>query len=73
VNIDDLRRRWTHRRDEWRRLGIQVDGGKLCEEILADIEALDASGETLLTLVEASAECGYSAEHLGRLLKSGAP
>jgi hypothetical protein len=71
VTLDDIRLRWAKRRDEWRRLGVYVDGGTLCDEILADLEALDASGETLLTLVDAAAESGYSADHLGRLVRDG--
>ena len=71
MTLAELRQRWTQRRDEWRRLGVQVDGAKLAEEILAELEQLDAAGEQLLTLVEAAAECGYSADHLGRLLRDG--
>jgi hypothetical protein len=33
--------------------------------------ALDASGGEVLSLVDAAAECGYSADHLGRLVRSG--
>jgi hypothetical protein len=71
VTLAELRQHWTHRRDEWRRLGVQVDGAKLADEILAELEQLDAAGEQLLTLVEASEESGYSANHLGRLVRSG--
>jgi hypothetical protein len=52
-------------------LGVHVDGAKLCEEILADLEQLDAAGEEALTLVEAAKESGYSADHLGRLVRAG--
>ena len=72
MTLAELRAAWTERRDEWRRLGVQVDGAKLCEELLRDLDELDASGETLLTLVEAEGESGYSADHLGRLVRSGA-
>ena len=71
-SLAELRRQWIQRRDEWRRLGVQVDGAKLAEEILAELEQLDASGEQLLTLVEAAVECGYSPDHLGRLVRDGA-
>jgi hypothetical protein len=72
VTLAELRQQWTHRRDEWRRLGVTVDGAKLAEEILADLEGLDASGDDALSLVDAATECGYSADHLGRLVRSGA-
>src|SRR3954453_23038027 len=72
MTLAELRLAWTERRDEWRRLGVSVDGAKLCEEVLADLGALDASGEQALSLVEAAAECGYSADPLGRLVRSGA-
>ena len=71
MTLAELRARWTDRRDEWRRLGVSVDGTKLCEEILGDLATLDAAGEEGLTLVEAARECGYSADHLGRLVRAG--
>jgi hypothetical protein len=71
VTLDELRRQWVQRRDEWRRLGVQLDGAKLAEEVIAELEQLDAAGEQLLTLVEAAEESGYSAEHLGRLVRDG--
>jgi len=71
VTLPELLDRWRIRRGEWRRLGVSVDGAKLCEEILADLEQLDAVGEQALSLVEAASECGYSADHLGRLVRSG--
>ena len=71
MTLAELRRQWIQRRDEWRRLGVHVDGARVAEEILADLEQLDASGEQLLTLVEAAAESGFSADHLGRLVRDG--
>ena len=32
--------RWRGRRDELARLGAHVDGAKLCDEVLADVEAM---------------------------------
>jgi hypothetical protein len=40
VTIDELRQHWALRRDEWTRLGIRVDGGKLAEEILLALDQL---------------------------------
>ena len=72
MTLAELRRRWLERRDEWRRLGVSVDGARVADEILADLTALDAAGEQALSLTEAARECGYSADHLGRLVRSGA-
>ncbi len=71
VKLPDLLDRWRVRRDEWRRLGVQCDGAKLCDEVLADLHQLDAAGEEALSLVEAAKECSYSADHLGRLVRNG--
>jgi hypothetical protein len=72
VTVEALRERWLTRRDELRRLGALVDGARLCDELLADLEtaASEAAAE-LLSLRQASAESGYSADHLGRLLRAG--
>jgi len=72
MTLSELLIRWRERRDDWRRLGVTVDGAKLCEEFLGDLESMDASGEEVLTLVDAALECGYSADHLGRLVREGA-
>ncbi len=53
--------RWRGRRDELARLGAHVDGAKLCDELLADVEAmLTSEDESLLGLHEAAARSGYS-------------
>lgn len=68
----DLLDRWTKRRDELRRLHAAVDGATLCEEVLADLDAIQrAEGDVVLTLVNAAMLSGYSAEHLARLLRTG--
>jgi len=71
MTLAELRNTWSQRRDEWRRLGVRVDGVRIAEEILSELESLDASGEQLLTLVEAAAESGYAADTLGRLVREG--
>lgn len=35
--------RWRARRDELAKLGAQVDGAKLCDEVVADFEAFTTS------------------------------
>lgn len=64
--------RWQARREEWQRLGAQVDGARLCEEVLADFESVLAQEDDVaLTLTEAAELSGYSPDHLGRLVRQG--
>jgi len=64
--------RWRGRRDELARLGAHVDGAKLCDEVLADVDALLTSeDEALLGLQDAAARSGYSSDHLRRLHRLG--
>ncbi len=64
--------RWRGRRDELARLGAHVDGAKLCDELLADVEAmLTSEDEALLGLHEAAVRSGYSRDHLRRLHRLG--
>ena len=68
----DFVTRWSARRDELARLGAQVDGAKLCDEVLADVDAmLSSEDEALLGLQEAAARSGYSSDHLRRLHRLG--
>lgn len=70
--LDALRRRWLARRDELRRLHALVDGATLCEELLGELDQLaDTAAAELLSLGQAAAESGYSADHLGRLIREG--
>jgi hypothetical protein len=67
-----FRERWLTRRDELRRLHALVDGATLCDELLAELDRLgDDAANELLSLQRAAAESGYSADHLGRLLRDG--
>lgn len=69
---DELRARWQSRRAEWKRLGAHVDGGAVADEILADLALLEeVEGEEVLSLAAASAESGYSREHLARMIRQG--
>ena len=68
----DFVTRWRARRDELARLGAQVDGAKLCDEVLADVDALLTSeDEALLGLQDAATRSGYSSDHLRRLHRLG--
>src|SRR3989454_2806795 len=72
MNREDFVRRWRARRDELARLGAHVEGAKLCDEVLADFEAVTtAEDEALLGLQDAAARSGYSSDHLRRLHRNG--
>jgi len=69
---DDFLARWSARRNEWARLGVHVDGAKVCDEVLADFQAVTTfEDEAVLDLEEASARSGYSKDHLRRLVRLG--
>lgn len=64
--------RWRAEGDRLRRIGALVDPGLLLGEILTEVEALLAAEEAeTLSLTRAARESGYSAGHLGRLVRDG--
>lgn len=64
--------KWIGEAEALRRLGAHVDGAKLIEAILTDMQAVGRAEATeALTLEEAARESGYTAEHLGKLLRVG--
>jgi hypothetical protein len=67
-----VRERWRIRRDELRRLHALADGATLCDELLVELDQLAAdTTNELLSLHKAATESGYSADHLGRLVREG--
>jgi hypothetical protein len=72
VTRHDFVTRWRARRDELARLGAQVDGAKLCDEVLSDVDALlTGEDEALVGLQDAATRSGYSSDHLRRLHRLG--
>jgi len=72
MTIAELRQAWTNRRDEWRKLGVQVDGARLAEEVLAELEQLAAAdAEELLTLTDAAREAQLHPDSIGRAIRQG--
>jgi hypothetical protein len=62
--------KWSAEAETLRRRAVLVDGAALLAEILADFQAVTGDdGDEALNLQQASRECGYSADHLGRLLR----
>lgn len=69
---DEVIARWQRRRDEWKRLGVHVDGAAVADDVLADLAALAASAlDEVLSLSAAARESGYSRDHLARLIRQG--
>lgn len=64
--------RWAGRREEWTRLGVQLDGAKLAAEVLADLTAIQsATDEELLSTAEAAETSDYHPDSLLRLMHAG--
>ncbi len=69
---DAFVQKWATEAAALRRRRALVDGAVLLEEVLADFAALSqADAEAVLTLHAAERESGYSADHLGRLVREG--
>jgi hypothetical protein len=65
VKRSELIARWRQRRDLYARVGALVDGARLVDEVLGDLDTLGhAEEERVLTLRAASKESGYSVGHL---------
>jgi hypothetical protein len=72
MTLVELEAKWRVRLEEWRRLGVSVNGEKLAEELLGDLEALERSAALgVLTLNEAHELGGYSVDHLQRMVATG--
>lgn len=69
---ESLRARLVGRRAELARLGALVQGDRLIDDILADLDGIEREerGESV-KLSEASRACGYTADHLRVLIRSG--
>ncbi len=67
---DEFVVRWRTRSEELARFGAQVDGARLCGEVLNDFELVcQGEDDAELTLDEAAEESGYSSDHLRRLVR----
>lgn len=68
----ELRDQWATRRTEYQRLGVYVDGAKVIEAFLTDLDAvMRDQADELLSLSRAAHLSGYSTGHLARLIRSG--
>ncbi|MGH7688845.1 MAG: hypothetical protein ACREN3_04495 [Gemmatimonadaceae bacterium] len=67
-----FRTRWTAKREAYAEAGALVDGVRLLDRVLADMEAVfSAEAAETLTLAEAAAETGYTRDHIARLIRTG--
>ena len=64
--------KWAAEGEVLGRRRAQVDGAGLRREVLADFaDVMEADAGDVLNLREAAEESGYSADHLGRLVREG--
>jgi hypothetical protein len=73
MSLRELITRWLERRADYERTGALVNGARIIEEFIGDLNvATKADAGRLLTLKAASQESGYSTDHLARLVRKGA-
>ena len=71
TSVEGLPANWRKQAKSLRRYGGETPAAAI-ERCAADLEAtLVERDETTFSLVEASRESGYSADHLGRLVRDG--
>jgi predicted DNA-binding transcriptional regulator AlpA len=69
---EEFRAKWSARRAEWEKLGVVVNGARMCEEFIADFEnVLTSHDEAVVNTNEAAAMTGYSRAQLLHLYKQG--
>jgi hypothetical protein len=69
---DDFVGKWVSEARAMQQRGVLVQWAALLDEVLRDFEAVMRSyWDEPLSLTQAAAESGYSADYLGRLVKNG--
>src|SRR5437879_8200349 len=69
---EEFRAKWTARRAEWDKMGVMLNGAKICEEFIADFEnVLTSHDEAVVNTNQAAAMTGYSRAQLLRQYKEG--
>lgn len=72
MNAEELFSKWDIEIHAFRRRGVFVNGADVVAEVLDDVRSVLADErDAVITLTEASRRCGYSAAHLGRLVRDG--
>lgn len=71
-SLTDLADQWREEAEELEKLDTQVSAAALLRRNAAELEAtLTTRATETLNLQEAAEESGYSADHLGRLIRKG--
>jgi len=69
---EEFHTKWAARRTEWDKMGVMLNGAKICEEFIADFEnVLTSHDEAVLNTNQAAAMTGYSRAQLLRQYKEG--
>jgi hypothetical protein len=72
MTSEQVRTKWSARRAEFSRFCTLVSGVAICEEVLADVAALNAAvADEQLSLAEASLLSGWSKRTLERWIQQG--
>jgi len=70
--LNEILEKWHNRKAEYSRLHAHVDAAALVAEVIEDLTAAARAEEsTTLTIAQAAAKSGYSAEHIRRLIAKG--
>lgn len=68
----EFRAKWLRESELMGNRGSLVSGKAICSEVLADFDAvMESESDAVLTLTEGARQSGYSADHLGRLIREG--
>src|SRR3569833_2836680 len=72
MRLAELETKWTARLQEWRELGVSVNGEKVAAEIVADLRAIAlGSDDETLSPRDAAQITGYNAEYIAKLASKG--
>lgn len=72
MNTQELRQRWQLKREEFAQLAVHVDGVRVIDAFLADLDSRERDeADELLSVARAASLSGYSPEHLARCIRTG--
>lgn len=70
MTLQELQSRWQQKRQDFERLDVTVRGATLIDELLADVQQVTSNrDDEFLNLSQAAIACGYTADHIGRLVR----
>lgn len=69
---DELLAKWERRSADFRAVAAKVDAAAICQQFVADLEALAAENDDdWVSLPQAAAFSGYSKQHIRRMINGG--